>query len=56
MIAGATIATGALSATAARVALTVSNGLLAGGKKHHFTNSAWASNTVTPFFVYRRAS
>lgn len=52
---GTTVATGALSATAARVALTVSNGLLAGGKKLYLSNSAWAANTVTPFFVFRRA-
>lgn len=51
---GTTIATGALSATSARVKLTVSNGLLAANKKHHLTNSAWGGNTVTPVFVYRR--
>lgn len=53
---GTTVATGALSASVTRVALTVSNGLLAGGKKLHLANSSWASNTVTPFFVFRRAS
>lgn len=53
---GTTVATGALSASVTRVALTVSNGLLAGGKKLHLANSSWAGNTVTPFFVFRRAS
>lgn len=52
---GTTVATGALSASVTRVALTVSNGLLAGGKKLHLANSSWAGNTVTPFFVFRRA-
>ncbi len=53
---GTTVATGALSATAARVALAVSNGLLAENKKLHLANSAWGGNTVTPFFVFRRAN
>jgi len=53
---GTTCATGAMSASALTVALTVSNGLLAGGKKLHLANSSWASNTVQLRCVFRRAS
>jgi hypothetical protein len=52
---GTTVATGALSATAATVSITVSNGLLAGGKKLHLANSSWSSNTVRLRAVFRRA-
>lgn len=51
---GTTVATGALSASTPRVELTVSNGLLAGGKKLHLANTSWGGNAVTPFFVFRR--
>jgi hypothetical protein len=51
---GTTVATGALSSSSTRVALTVSNGLLAGGKALHLSNSSWGGNTVAPFLVFRR--
>lgn len=53
---GTTVATAALSASVKQIALTVSNGLLAGNKKLHLANSAWGGNTVTPFFVFRRCA
>jgi hypothetical protein len=51
---GTTVATGAIAA--GTVALTVSNGLLAGGKKLHVANSGWSSTTVQLRFVFRRAT
>lgn len=53
---GTTVASGNLSATATRVGLTVSNGLLAAGKKIHIAGITAAAVTVTPCAVFRIAA
>lgn len=49
---GTTVATAAVAA--GTVALTVSNGMFASGKKLHVANSSWDSTTVQLRFVFRR--
>ena len=51
---GATVATAALSATKKSVTAAVSAPFDAVSKKLHLANNSWASNTVTPCFVFRR--
>lgn len=49
---GTTVATGTLGSDT--VALTLSNTLLAGGKKLHVANSSWDSSTIQLRFLFRR--
>lgn len=51
---GTTVATGALSGSTASVDLTVSNGLLAAGKKLHVAAVSWTGLTVQIRFIFRR--